>query len=58
VVGLSSANKTEATLTFVQPTISRTHIALDSTVLKKVPVAARFALIDVGHGTDRLGFQE
>jgi hypothetical protein len=54
---LSCANKTQATLTFVQSTIPRTHIALDATVLKKVPVAARFALNDLIHGADDLSFQ-
>jgi hypothetical protein len=55
---LSSANKTQAALTFVQSTIPRTHIALNATVLKKVPVAARFALNDLIHSADGLGFQE
>jgi hypothetical protein len=55
---LSCANKTQAALTFVQPTIPRTHIALDATVLKDMPVAARFALDALIHGADGLGFQE
>ena len=57
LVALPRVHKTQTALTFVQLAIPLTDVALDAAVLKQVPIAARYALNGLIHGTLALGFR-
>jgi hypothetical protein len=53
---LPRAHEAQAALTFVQPAIPRTDVALDAAILQDVPIPPRFALDGLIHFALGLSF--